>query len=672
MRIEFSGEISYRIQGKKHRLPFSQRGAWDENIRIRGEGLDIFLETQSEIEVLKAEMKLPCSFLASTRVLVNGYQSWSHSRQYSVFEKRLPLRKMFRPLYQKFLLQNYGDESFVRYSKKRGYFHSWSFLELSDGGDAIRLFGSLSEAEGFTLFRTFPEENAVFVQKEVKGMRISGTTRIFSLIFVSKKRNEAYDAWFEAMKIQRPKATPKTGYTSWYNHYEKISEETVLSDLKGFSDHEIPIDVFQIDDGYQKAVGDWLSVNEKFPRGMKPLADEIHALGMKAGLWLAPFICEEKSDLMKEHPDWIVRDKKGKAVAIGNNPFNWSGFYYALRFEKPEVKSYLKKVFNTVLRTWGFDLVKLDFLHAACFTPRGGKNRGQLMALAMHLLREYVGEKEILGCGMPLGAGFGLVDYCRVGSDVALSWEDKRLQFLAYKERISTFNSLMSTVARRSLDGRAFLNDPDVFILRDENTSLSSDHKKTLFTLNCLFGSLVFMSDNLNSYSDETMSLYQKQFPRKPRRILKTEFEKEKLFAEFSIEDLNYLLISNFSDQNSVFYLSEGHYFAAGIGVFTGDKEVNLPAFSTLVLLKISRQSPCIAGSRGHLFPGSDVDEFHYSDGSLTLKRSSLALKASEVLIRVPDGMQSLEVNGKRFEVHRCEGLSIVSLVEHGTGMVKK
>ena len=46
---------------------------------------------------------------------------------------------------------------------------------------------------------------------------------------------------------------------------------------------------------------------------------------------------------------------------------------------------------------------------------------------------------------------------------------------LTHSERPSTKNTMADTVFRRQLSGRAFLNDPDVFLLRDENTKLTEE-----------------------------------------------------------------------------------------------------------------------------------------------------------------------------------------------------
>lgn len=72
---------------------------------------------------------------------------------------------------------------------------------------------------------------------------------------------------------------------------------------------------------------------------------------------------------------------------------------------------------------------------------------------AMKLLRQWCGDKLILGCGVPLMPCFGVVDYCRIGCDVSLSWDDKWFMRLLHRERISTRQSIDNTVFRRQLNG---------------------------------------------------------------------------------------------------------------------------------------------------------------------------------------------------------------------------
>ena len=178
----------------------------------------------------------------------------------------------------------------------------------------------------------------------------------------------------------------------------------------------------------------------------------------------------------------------------------------------------MKEVFGLVFDEWGFDLVKLDFLYAAAPYATGEQglrgegpyteSRAARMIRALDLLRELCGDKRIIGCGVPLMPAFGRVDYCRIGSDVGLDWDDFPLMRLLHRERVSTRQSLSNTIFRRELDGRAFGNDPDVFFLRDKNIRLSRERKAYQAAADALLGSVWLTSDDLNDYDDEKIDRY--------------------------------------------------------------------------------------------------------------------------------------------------------------------
>lgn len=144
-------------------------------------------------------------------------------------------------------------------------------------------------------------------------------------------------------------------------------------------------------------------------------------------------------------------------------------------------------------------MVKLDFLYACCIIPYNNKSRGEIMCDAMELLRSLCGDKLILGCGVPLAPAFGKVDFCRIGADMALSWNKKPFS----REDVSTKHALLNTIFRRQLDGRAFLNDPDVFLLRDNNIKMPFSQRKLIAKTASLFGNLLFVSDDVSTYNNE-------------------------------------------------------------------------------------------------------------------------------------------------------------------------
>ena len=109
----------------------------------------------------------------------------------------------------------------------------------------------------------------------------------------------------------------------------------------------------------------------------------------------------------------------------------------------------------------------------------------------MALLRSWCGDKLILGCGVPVMPAFGIVDYCRIGCDVGLDWDDVWYMRLFHRERVSTKQSIGNTIFRRQLNGRAYGSDPDVFFLREENCKLTLQQKQTLARVNALFSGIL-------------------------------------------------------------------------------------------------------------------------------------------------------------------------------------
>lgn len=125
-----------------------------------------------------------------------------------------------------------------------------------------------------------------------------------------------------------------------------------------------------MDDGWQTSEGDWRPNPKKFPRGdadVRALVDKIHGAGMKAQLWWAPLSVSPHSELIGNHPDWLLLDKSGSRRRISW----WNAFY--LCPAHPDVVAYHRQLANRIFKEWGFDGLKLDgqFLNAVprCTNP---------------------------------------------------------------------------------------------------------------------------------------------------------------------------------------------------------------------------------------------------------------------------------------------------------------
>ena len=442
---------------------------------------------------------------SSDRLFFNGYQTWTISHEVKPSDRFPAIHPIFRSLALPFGSQKYGDEFFIDYTGRQGCFHGFSYMYRRTG-DTYTLVASTDETNGYTVFYYDAVTGELKIIKDA-GIGPGYDPSLHVVIFEGAE-DEVFDAWFDAAGISRRPAEPMAGYTSWYNRFNKISDETITADLEGCSKVLRPSDMFQIDDGWQTAVGDWLADTVKFPRGIKASADDIHAYGFKAGLWLAPFSAQSSSELVKDHPDWLL-EHNGKPWYAGSS---WNGFF-SLDFDHRGVQDHMKRVFDKVLGEWGFELVKLDFLYSAAPWPTAkgqhyGESRGQRMCRAMDLLREWCGTSMILGCGVPLMPAFGKVEYCRIGCDASLDWNNTPVMRRQNREVPSTKNAIGDSYYRRQLDGRAFLNDPDVFFLRKDNIKLTDEQKMMHARVLAQYGSFLLTSDNMGEYDDEQLACY--------------------------------------------------------------------------------------------------------------------------------------------------------------------
>ena len=513
------------------RLKYSLAGAVYETVGYSGphfsvitvndeSGVKLTLIPSRPITLISASLEFWHEYEKNEKFFVNGYQSWTTSGEMSaedIYRGTTPLAGVTK--YTKDMAITSGDYAFTRYEPRPGFFHSFTYTYLRRG-DEFELFGSLSERNGYTVFYSDMEKHIFSVEKDVEGLTISEPYEMFDIVRVVGGYDEVFDKYFAAMSLPAKKRVDRlTGYTSWYNYFQKIDENIILRDLKGLSRARESVNIFQIDDGYEPFVGDWLDYNGRdFPNGMKTIADAIHREGYLAGIWLAPFNVQRgKSRILKEHPDWLIRNPDGKPQL---GCVAWGGAY-TLDIYNSEVREHLKKVFDTVLNDWGYDMVKLDFLYSQCRTPRDNKTRGTIMCEAMDFLRECVGDKLILGCGVPLGPAFGVVDACRISCDVDLSYGGKFYNSMSINNELpSAQNAINNSMFRRHLNGRAFLNDPDVFFLRDHNLTFTWEQKLLLAKINNLFGRVLFVSDDAGEYSEAELEVLKETFRESDAKIL--------------------------------------------------------------------------------------------------------------------------------------------------------
>ena len=125
----------------------------------------------------------------------------------------------------------------------------------------------------------------------------------------------------------------------------------------------------------------------------------------------------------------------------------------------------------------------------------------------MDIINEELKDKIILVCGIPLSSSFNKTTFARIGPDVSLIFDDVYYMRFMHRERISTKTTIVNTIYRSIMNKTCFLNDPDVYLLRDDNIKLNEKQKEALIKINHLCGSLFMSSDNVSKYDEKKIKL---------------------------------------------------------------------------------------------------------------------------------------------------------------------
>jgi alpha-galactosidase len=457
-----------------------------------------------------------------------------------------------------------------------------------------------------------------------------------------------------------------SGWCSWYYYFGGVSEQAVLENLEFLDAHrdELPLDYIQIDDGYQADIGDWTTINEKFPHGLAWLAERIHDKRFKAGLWLAPFLAASTSALYREHPEWMVHDGDGRPVVAIRN---WDRECYALDCTHPGAQAWLGRLAKTVVDQCRFDFLKLDFIYAGAVEGvryDRQATRAQAYRRGLEVIRRGASDAFILGCGAPLGPSVGLVNAQRVGPDVAPYWRlpsDLALPSATVLNRqpIESLpaceNAMRNVLTRFWTHGRLWLNDPDCLLVRDSETALSLAEVHSLATVIALSGGMVVLSDAMAKLPPErrhiaslllppygqsavALDLFERSLPRFVRLAIERPFQRWWLLGVFQWEDEpSEVTVPLPAEPVHVFDLWQGCYF----GVHQDEIRFSaMPRHSAKLLsLRPVVNHPQIVSTTFHFSQGAvEIEDarFDAAQRALTVRLAPPAKKQGEVIIHVP------------------------------------
>lgn len=310
-------------------------------------------------------------------------------------------------------------------------------------------------------------------------------------------------------------ATPATGWCSWYAFGVNIHASTILAHAQLIAKRMLPLEYILIDDGWTTH-GDWLSANtSKFPEGIQPIAERVKKIGMKLGLWIAPFLVSPTSKIFAQHPKWFIRSHDGNLVE-GMQITPWDRFLpyhrWILDLQNSQVQRYLKNAITRMVEEWQISYLKLDFLYAQHFNPRftDAQVPDTLLRTFLSWIKKTYPHIYIAACGSPLIPAIGKVDSMRISADITVPLLSNRWPWN------TIFHSRKLKQLQHNLTIRNFTRvlwhiDPDVFVCHPKY-GLSKKQVHQLRAIIQKANGTIFLGDDLTSlnpslWTDEILPL---------------------------------------------------------------------------------------------------------------------------------------------------------------------
>ena len=489
---------------------------------------------------------------------------------------------------------------------------------------------------------------------------------------------ESY-ACLMADEMKNPAGSIINGWCNWFYTMDSFDENEILKNAE-FAARELKpygLEYIQIDEGYQRLHGEW-HANNRFPHGLKWFCDQVKALGLKPGIWIAPFIISENTDVFKQHPDWLLKDNKGEPARVGPWPSTDTEWYrtetpkrYCLDISHPDAERWFTDLIDTIVNNWGFEMIKVDFVAWSVFSATQFCDPGVTPAMmyrkSMKIMRMTAGDKcHILDCGPGQVSG-GYINSMRVEYDQNYGYAGD-----AWKQYFGGYSCSAAAAGKRYFfHNKAWINDID-HVCIDLLPEINAEAAATLVGLS---GGNLISGDRLMNLSRTKTEILKKIFPstieqeipvdlleNDPQRVFSCHVEKEfgswDLIAFFNPDQERSITVKydlkrlRIDDTKS--YLCFDFWKERFAGEVSGNIEVTVdPGSVVLYSLHEKTSYPQILSTNRHIKQGAVELESEYYDidaGTLSARSVSPPGTSHSVYVYLPDGYGWAPADRKVFE----------------------
>jgi alpha-galactosidase len=364
-----------------------------------------------------------------------------------------------------------------------------------------------TELETENSLQTSSPENRIELSLPVTpGSTLSSENIMLALGSDYHAQLEAYGRTIRNLHHARVSLPTLMGWWSWTAYYFGLNQGAALTNAQLLSERlkDFGYNFCHIDEGYQYARGEYTTENATtFPDGMKAFEAKVQHLGLRPGIWTAPFEVSERSWVYQHHKDWLVRNAKDQPIHAGfviNDPERKQQLdaLYMLDTTNPGAQNYLRQTYGTLAHEWGIRYIKLDFMDDSAIEGRHYRTNTTAMEaqrIGLQAIREAVGEDVILDKdGSAMLNPVGLVDSGRISQDTGHTFESSR-------------DAATGVAARYYMNRNFFVSDPDAFSVSRQTVDeqewhggkrpLTLDEARVSIALSAVSGGMFEIGDDL-------------------------------------------------------------------------------------------------------------------------------------------------------------------------------
>jgi hypothetical protein len=380
---------------------------------------------------------------------------------------------------------------------------------------------------------------------------------------------------------------------------------------------------------------------------MAAIADNIHAMGLKAGLWIAPLMVEKDGWINSTHPEVLARDKTGQLIS---GQMHFGRVQHDLYFLDPFdlwVQDRLRWI-NENISAWGFDFIKMDFL-SAVLSELFEKNQTRNMVIDQALEAVTAGLDDRIAVITHVGASYNpaiLVNHVdRVwiyGPDLWAYSSDLQVQWKSLMQKYDVLTNLIPFIRHFNLTV-----DSDALGRLSTQPPIPFSFTRFYSTYATVGGGTFEVGEKLSAMANETLELYKKHLPfvpenwspvewdsictARPPRIwmygdTKNDVRQNYYVAVFNPEDSNRTIKIDLQYQLKLppgTYLVMDQYSSTLLGEHTTSIDLSLDARETTILaLTQKTPTPNFLMRSDHLTASAEFISSLLIEGQLTLRLS--------------------------------------------------